>query len=164
MITNATYAGSSNTIVYIEPDNINVSLSHQGLVDWIGTGGIINPYEEDIELTKESKVVSANSYAIGLIHNAYSNPIEGVEVDATIQRNVMSLRRNNKANKLAGEIALTQAEKDESKVDQKLSEYELKVLADADKVIANINKLDTVEEVNAFDITVQNWNMWVAPL
>ena len=104
MITNATYAGSSNTIVFIEPNNTNISADDPLVLEWVSAGNTINLYEEPLEFVLDRKTIEINEYANALIEDAYANPIQGTTTDSETHRNFMSVRRNNKANKLAGEL------------------------------------------------------------
>lgn len=127
------------------------------------SGIVFTPISLESALTtKESEI---DIYANLLIDNAFSNPtIDQTDINPRVQRNIMSVRRNDKSDKLAGEITLTQEEKDESKTDQKLSEYELKINQDSDKAKVNVNKLNTVVEVVNFDISAESWNVWNPPV
>ena len=132
---------------------------------WDGTQ-FVSEYTdaELLQMAKKKRYLDVKVYAQNLIDSAYANPTQGVTADPQIHKEKMNIRRNQKADKLAGEIALTQAEKDEAKTDQKLSEYEYKIWDDADKAITNIDKLNTVQEIEDFDISTQSWNVWTPPV
>jgi len=119
---------------------------------------------ELLQKQKDFKYIEVNNYADVLIEDAYSNPVQDIISDPIEHRNIISVRRNNKSDKIAGEIVLTQEEKDEAKTDQKLSEYEQKILTDSSKVKENIDKLNTVQEVIDFNISAENWNVWTPPV
>ena len=107
----------------------------------------------------------AEIYAYGniLIDMAYANPVQGVNTDPVFYKEKISRRKSNKADKLTGEIVLTQEEKDEAKTDEKLSEYEIKISNDQDKAISNLHKLTGVDNIMVFDIANENWNTWIPP-
>ena len=115
---------------------------------------------EEAYSTKETEI---NAYAESLIHDANSNPSDGVTMDAdeNIKRSVN--RAKDRSNKMAFDKVLTETEKNEAKNDQKLSEYEGKIWDDSDKTILNMMKLDTVLEVSAFDVEAENFTTWIPP-
>jgi len=137
---------------------------------------IDNPNEilmlTDLQKLDEAKIIKNNEirvHADYLIREAYSNPREGIVSDPDDHRNIMSVRRNNKSDKLAGEIALTQAEKDEAKTDQKLSEFEQKIINDRDDFILETNDIeiddpDPIIQVENIIVPALNWNTWTPPL
>ena len=111
------------------------------------------------------KYAEADAYAQDLIADAYDNPVQGTTVDGVQYEKLVNSRRKDKADKLAGEIALDQAEKDEAKTDQKLSEYENKTQTANDKARTEINKGNAAAEVLAMDIpTITTWPIWSAPV
>ena len=164
MITNATYGGSLNNLVFIEPDNEFVLPEDKRVIEWINEGNIINPYQISISDVIKNKEREIYLYAESQINFAYSNPIQSISIPPDVQRKKMLIRRNQKTDKILGNIALTQIEEDEAKADQKLSEYELKIWNDADKAISNLNKLNTIAEVESFNISEENWNIWNPPV
>ena len=103
------------------------------------------------------------AYASQLVQEATSNPTEGVTVDPDDYTKISDSARKDRSDKLSGEIALSQAEKDDAKNAQKLSEFEGKIWADASKAISNMEKLSTTLEVSNFDISAESWNVWIAP-
>ena len=119
---------------------------------------------EALSASQHEKTLEIDIYAYELIDNAYSNPMQDVTVNPIIYKNDMALRRNDKADKLAGEIALSVDEKLSSKTDQKLSEYEYKISQDRNKAVTNMLKLNTAVEVNAFDVSAENFNEWLPPV
>ena len=115
---------------------------------------------EEAQLTKTNEI---NEYANGLILDANSNPTDGVTMEASKNVNASTLRRKSRADKLSAEILLSEVEKNEAKNDQKLSEFEGKIGDDTDKAISNMMKLKTTIDVSLFDVSLENWNTWVAP-
>ena len=126
--------------------------------------GVISEYDAyfgwDETQAYEAKESEIDSYGENLITDAYSNPIQGVTENPTRYRKKVGRRKSNKADKIAGEIPLDSAEKDESKSDEKLSEYETKITADQDKATTNLHKLSGVSTIMNFDVPGQNWNVW----
>ena len=124
---------------------------------------------EKLDTAKDIKNKEIRIYADTLITDAYSNPQNGVTTDPTDHRNIMSVRRNNKSDKLAGEISLSQIEKDEAKIDQKLSEHEEKILINRDKFILDTNDIeiddiDPIAQVEAIVVEDLLWTTWTPPL
>lgn len=115
---------------------------------------------EEAQVTKHKEI---NAYGWQLIYDANGNPTDGITMEPEENIKRSANRTKDRANKLAGELTLKKSEKNEAKNDQKLSEYEGKVWADANKAIANMLKLDTTAEVSAFDVSAENWNVWIAP-
>ena len=118
----------------------------------------------NIEEAQDSKAAECDSYAQGLIDAAYAEPTQGSTVNSDRNKRRTESRRKDLSDKMAGEFTLTQAEKDQSKVDQKLSEYEVKVYDDSDKAVINMLKLNTAIEIYAFDISAESWNVWTPPV
>ena len=155
----------------IDMDNVETDLPHMVQTsDWLLANDNLIDYKtaaeieaEDLLIAQTAKKIEINNHADALIENAYSNPTQTTTADPIIHRRDVEFRRNDKADKLAGEISLTQAEKDEAKIDQKLSEYEVKIYQDSDKAKTNMYKLNTSTEVNAFDVSAENWNLWISP-
>ena len=172
-----------NDAKYLEQQQINVMLNtgvddyamleHEGLyaqelADWVALGNTITPYDayyhinlQEAYSNKEQEIIT---YGDALINGAYANPEQGVTVNFTLYKSKVNRRKSNKADKLASEIVLTTEEKDEAKVDEKLSEYEVKISNDQDKAITNLYKLNTVTDIMTFDVQAENWNVWVAPV
>ena len=103
------------------------------------------------------------AYANQLVQEATSNPTEGVTVDPADYTKISDSARKDRSDKLSGEVALSQAEKDDAKNAQKLSEFEGKIWADASKANLNMEKLSTTLEVSNFYISAESWNVWIAP-
>ena len=103
------------------------------------------------------------AYANQLVTDATSNPVDGLVVDPIDYAKVSNSARNDRADKISGELTLTQAEKDDAKNAQKLSEFEGKIWADAGKATSNMEKLSTTLEVSNFNISAESWNVWIAP-
>ena len=121
--------------------------------------------DASLEVAKTEKYAEADIYAQNLIDDAYANPVQGSSVDGVQYEKLVNSRRKDKADKLAGEIALDTAEKDEAKTDQKLSEYERKCQEANDKARTEIDKGDTADEVMAMDIpTITTWPVWSPPV
>ncbi len=112
---------------------------------------------------KTKKIKEINDYGISLINLANGNPEMGVNMDAETNINTTILRRNNRIDKLVGELNFTEEEKREAKTDQKLSDFSLKIQGDIDKAVTNMLKSDTTAEIEAFDIQAQNWSTWTPP-
>lgn len=118
-----------------------------------------------VDEAKEIKYYEAEEYAESLISQAYANPTEGAVEDAVRNSKRVKVRERDKANRIAGGITLTQDEKDQAKIDQKLSEYEVKCWAASDKAIEEINKGTDVYAIKALDIsTLTTWPVWVPPV
>lgn len=168
------YSIPNNTQVLVLPQGWFVpqpcETEHQLVIDeWLADGNSIEPYNAFAGMTlDEAYNYMGNeiiTYANNLVDSAFSNPTQTItDIDPSAQRRKINKRRNNRVDKQAGEIALTQAEKDMAKTDQKLSEYEVKIDDDKDKAITNMMKLNTVEEVSNFDITAQTWTVWSPPV
>ena len=136
---------------------------------WNGIGWesyVPYPYKDwTLEQAKRIKVQECEQYAETLIENSKSNPTQGVSVDPIMYSKRIKAREKDKANKLAGEIILTQEEKDQAKTDQKLSEYEVKCFDASDKAIKEVEKETTIDDIMAIDvITITTWPVWVAPI
>jgi len=121
--------------------------------------------DAELEAEKLNKKNEADAYGQNLIDDAYGNPQQGISTEAEIHKRRTESRRKDKADKQAGEITLTEEEKNQSKTDQKLSEYETKCWDASDKVHANIDKEDTVDDVMAIDVeTNTTWPIWEPPV
>jgi len=95
------------------------------------------------------------------------NPRIGVNLDVPCltARTNRQLIQEDFNNKLIGEVTITQDEKDEAKAYQKLTEFYRKMVDDVSKGIINVEKLNTVAEVEAFDVhTDVVWNVWTPPV
>ena len=137
--------------------------------DFIDGGGVIEDYDPyfgwTLDRAVEVKKNESDDYAQALIDDANANPQVGVVIDSSANKRRTESRRKDKADKQAGEIALDQEEKDQAKTDQKLSEYETKCWDESDKVHANIDKEDTVNDVMAIDVaTNTTWPIWEPPV
>ena len=138
------------------------------LQTFLDGGGTIDPYDPYYGWTLEHAVkIKSNEseqYAQANIDQAYSEPTQGVIVDGATHKRRTESRRKDKSDKQAGEIVLTEDEKNEAKTDQKLSEHETKCWDASDKVLKNIDKESTVVDVMAIDVaTNTNWPVWSAP-
>ena len=136
---------------------------------WIKDGTNFRPATADDTMTLAEAVAAkyseADVYGQSLINAAYANPTQGANVDGELQKRIVGSRQKDRADKVAGEITLTQEEKDIAKTDQKLSEYETKVNDAIDKARAEIDKKDTAAEVMALDIpTITTWPVWSPPV
>jgi len=137
---------------------------------WLAEGNEIDPYDPYLGLTLEkayaTKEQETEDYAQSRIDDAYKTPQQGVSYsNPKFWERRQNSRRKDKADKQAGELPLDQAEIDTAKIDQKLSEFEGKTWADSDKVISNIHKKGTVEEVMVIDIETNiTWNTWEPPV
>lgn len=139
------------------------------LSKWNGAGWEDYTYNRfstwTLEEAQASKYNESENYAQSLIDAAMANPQQGVTANAQIYKHRLNTRVQDKANKQAGDIVLTQAEKDQAKIDQKLSEYEGKCWDASDKAIKEIDKGTTVDEVMAIDIpTITVWPIWSPPV
>ena len=137
--------------------------------EFLDGGGTIAPYDPyygwSLEQAVDIKKMESEQYAQELIDDAYTNPQEGVITDGPTHKRRTESRRKDKADKQAGDVSLTQEEKDEAKIDQKLSEYETKCWDASDKVLANIDKEDTVENVMSIDVATNTlWPVWEPPV
>ena len=137
--------------------------------EFLDGGGVIAPYDPyygwTLEYAYSVKKNEADAYAQNLIDEAFANPQIGITTDPDAHKRRTGSRRKDKADKQAGEIALTQEEKDEAKIDQKLSEYEIKCWDAADKVHGNVDKEDTVAGVMVIDVeTNTTWPIWEPPV
>lgn len=172
-----------NDARYLEKENINVMLNSgtddyamlendgvysRELDQWQADGGVITPFdmyygwsESDAYKSKKQEIYK---YGDDLITTAYTNPIQGVDTDPVFYKEKVSRRKSNKADKFVGGITLKQNEKDEAKVDEKLSGYEVKITNDQDKAIVNLHKLTGVDNIMIFDVSAENWNVWAAPV
>lgn len=168
------YTQADNSQVLIEPQDYSVpqpcNTWHQEIIDeWIAEGNTISPYYEYYDWTiaqaQSVQISNINRYGNVLVETAYDNPTQELQdIDGHRYKDKVNIRSRNKSDKLAGEILLTQDEKDESKTDQKLAEYEVKIGDDSDKAITNMCKLSTVDEIMAFDIPSESWNVWIPPI
>jgi len=96
-----------------------------------------------------------------LMDIAYANPAEGaVEVPRRYKRR-MSARITDIANKSAGNATLTPKERQQSIVDQRLSNYERRVYRRSDTAIEELEALPTAVEIYAFDVEGYAWDTWV---
>jgi len=129
-----------------------------------GTYTVTYVYEDiSLEDAQAKKTAEINTYADNLVYQANTNPIDGVTMRAEDNIKKANTRRKDRLDKLASEKLLNEDEKNEAKTDQKLSEFEGKIWSDADKAISKMVKLDTTLEISNFDVSAQNWNVWVAP-
>lgn len=154
------------SLSYYPPDNISITKEIQAFFD---AGGSIDPYDEYYGWTLERAVAvktdESETYAQSLITEAYANPISGQTENPVTYNRRVETRRKDKADKQAGDITLDQAEKDEAKSDQKLSEYEGKAWTSSDKVIKNIHKESTVNGVMGIDVQSSiTWPVWTPPV
>lgn len=117
--------------------------------------------EEEAYLLKENEIII---YGDNLILNAYANPQVDLNVNPNHYLKKVNRIKSNKMDKLAGDIALTQEEKDEAKLHEKLSEYEIKISDDQDKAINNLHKIIIVSDIIDFNIIEQSWNTWTPPI
>jgi len=120
--------------------------------------------DDYIAKAQKAKAQECDNYGQTLIDEANTHPQESITTYSEANKRRTEARRRNKADKQAGNIALDELEKDQAKIDQKLSEYETKVWKDSDKAITNMMKLDTATEIYAFDVPAQNWTIWVSPV
>ena len=179
MILDIVFSVPDNSRIIVVTDTGNGSMAHpfnprnelgREVQAWVDAGNSIGAYDEfylyTVDSARETKKVESDAYAQALIDAAFENPQQGVTVNKVNHRRQVETRRAGKADKSAGEIALSQAEKDEAKIDQKLSEYENKVWTDNDKVHTNIDAIvDNVSMIMAYDIsTSTNWNVWTPPV
>ena len=102
-------------------------------------------------------MIEIDLYGEELIENAYANPKINIVVDPIRYKKKVNRRKSNKSDKIAGEIVLSVEEKLESKSDEKLSEYETKITADQEKAEINLYKLSGVDNIMAFDLSLENW-------
>ena len=119
--------------------------------------------EANIVKAQEAKTTKCEAYAQTQIDNAYANPTNGVTDTVEHSKRRVNARIKYMSAKVSGEVALTQLEKDQAKLDQKLSEHESKLWGDSDKAIANMMKLNTATEIYAFDISLETWTVWAPP-
>jgi len=155
----------SPTVVFAEcPDETTNEWVRDTGVFRLGT--IDDAYiNHDFDTEVLNKKNESDAYAQSLIDEAYANPQVGVVTDTGTHKRRTETRRKDKADKQAGDIALDQAEKDQSKIDQKLSEYEGKCWDASDKVHDNIDKETIISGVVAIDVeTNTNWPVWSPPL
>ena len=109
------------------------------------------------------KTNECDNYGLSLIDGAYANPQVGVTNSSTRGRGKANSRRNDNSDKVASEIPLSQVDKDQAKLDQKISAYEIKIWKDSDKAISNMLKLNTAIEITNFDVSAENWTVWNPP-
>lgn len=125
----------------------------------------IKTYENLAQEAINSKSQECEDYAENLIILSQTNPVLGLNVDPIKYAKRVKSREKDKANKLAGEITLTQDEKDQAKTDQKLSEYEVKCWAASDKAIKEVNKGTDPELIMVLDVsTLTTWPIWTPPV
>lgn len=110
------------------------------------------------------KEAEIDAYGDALIDAAYASPAQGVVTNSGYHKKVVNRRKSNRADKMAGDTTLSEAEKEESKMDEKLSEYETKITKDQDKAFANLYKLSGVDSIMSFDVAQQNWSTWTPPI
>lgn len=173
MVDSIKYTNPDHTQVLIMPENILLSEPYpphrQAMIDeWEALGNEIQAFlyyedwsEERCFTHKEHEI---DVYGEELINQAYANPVVDVIVDPTWHKKKVGRRKSNKVDKIVGEIALGQSEKDEAKVDEKLSGFELKIMDDQDKAASNLHKLSGILDIMAFDVVAENWSTWVPPV
>lgn len=137
--------------------------------DWVAEGNTIAPYYEylgwTIDRAYNTKGAGIIYHANALIENANANPTqELLGGDALLNKKQLNRRRADRADRVAGELPIDEVDKDQAKTDQKLAEYETKISKDENKALDNMYKLSTVDEVMAFDVAGQNWNVWTPPI
>jgi len=175
MIIDIVYANTARTEVIIHNTEDDLygpyddGLTGVLVAEWEAAGNTVLPYDPyygwTLEQAYEIKKNESDAYAQNLIDEAFTNPQIGVVTDGNAHKRRTESRRKDKADKQAGEIALTQDEKDEAKVDQKLSEFETKAWDASDKVHGNIDKEDTVNDVMAIDVETNTiWPIWEPPV
>ena len=173
MVDLVRYINAEHSSIAVEPENWSMRYPsdtwHTAIIDeWIAEGNTIQDYDPYYAMTVEqayqSKEIEINAYALLLIYNAYSEPVQGITANSEKYKTKVQRRRTDRADKLAGEIVLTQEEKDEAKTDQKLSEYEVKITDDQEKAEINLHKLNTVAEIMSFDVEAESWNVWTPPV
>jgi len=120
--------------------------------------------DNNIKNARDSKTDEIYGYGNNLVKGAYTNPIQGVTKDPNRYEITVAKRKSNKSDKMAGDISITQADKDVAKSDEKLSGYSVKIDADENKAIDNMLKLNTVQEIKAFDVASETWNVWTPPV
>ena len=132
---------------------------------WLLTPLTQQEMDDNLANAQTRKIAEIDNYADDLVADAYNNPVQGETIDGIRYRKQVGTRTKNKSDKMAGEIALDQEEKDQSKTDQKLAEYEVKAgTDDANKAVTNMYKLDLPSEVNAFDVAAESWTVWNPPI
>ena len=173
MITTVRYTNAQNTGIVVDdqtwlawPSDTHWDADVQ---EWIDAGNTITPFAEfygwTLPQAQAAKTRESEQYAADLIHAANAHPQQGLNVDPDLHRRRADARRKDKADKQAGELALDEDEKNQAKVDQKMSEYEGKCWAASDKAIKEIDKGDDVAEVMALEIpTITTWPVWEPPL
>ena len=173
MVDIVQFTNIEETRVIVEPEGWSMQYPantwHQDEIDaWIALGNAIapfNPYQGmSIEQAYDRKENEIFLYAESLIRDAYSNPYDGITVNPVRYRLKVNRRKANRADKLAGEITLTQTEKDAAKNSEKLSGYEVKITDDQDKAEINLHKLNAVIEIMSFDVVAESWTVWIPPV
>ena len=174
-------------VQFSTPDNLNVLITFDSgdpvrqpynehnyrysgeIAAWEQSGNTIAPYYLylgwSIGDAYWEKGKEITQYANALIEDANANPTQGsMGGDALLNKKQLNRRRADRADKLAGDINISPPDKEQAKTDQKLSEYETKISADENKASSNMMKLNTVDEVMAFDVPAENWNVWAPPV
>lgn len=121
--------------------------------------------EDAITVARQFKHEEIERVRIDKGNEAESNPDSFTSygnVYAGFERRIN--RQNNISNKKAGEIPLDQDEKEQAKIDQKLTEHHGKLYEAEDKGKKDVDKLNTAEEVMSFDPRTDiDWPEWRPP-
>jgi len=160
MITNATYAGSSLTVVFIEPDNKNVSAYDPELLEWVSSGNTIDPYIELMGDNKEVKYDEIYTYADNLIAEEEDTFFvkgkgKGRNKDRLVRQ---QNKRNNK--KIKGQTLNPKEQDEEDRYDSFMT-WTGDVYDEADKSRDKVENYPHVEQVKNYDvINDPNWPVW----
>lgn len=160
MIINATYAGSNNTRVYIEPDNKTVSVRNPELLEWVAAGNTINLYTEQMGDNKEVKTSEIYNYADSLIQVQEATFFDrGKSVGRNRDR--LLKQQNKRNNKLIKGQGLNPAEELEDDRYDSFLDWTDTIYDTADIGEDIVEDMDDVAAVKAFDpVTMLNWPIW----
>ena len=157
MITNATYVGASNTMVFIEPDNKNVKADNPELVEWVNAGNTINPYVEPMGDNKEVKYAEIYAYADSLIE-AQEGTFFTKGKSAGRNKDRLLKQQNKRNNKKIKNIPLSTPEQAEEDNYNSFMEWSEEVYDEADKSHDFVENRPQVDQVKNYDVVnTPNW-------
>ena len=161
MITNATYAGSSNTLVYIEPDNINVLVANEAVIEWVNAGNTVNPYIEPMGDNKVAKYAEIYAYADSLIEaqEATFFPQGGNTARNKERLTREQNRRNNK--KIKGDPLTPEEDALDDRYDS-FMDFADSIYDTADLAEDEVELMTNVSDVKNYDVVNSPaWPIWI---
>ena len=172
MVNKVRYINEEHTEILVLPENwvlsLPLPLHRQEIIDaWVAEGNKIRAFNKyknwTIEQALAHKEEEIDDYADRLIRKAYKNPIEGKTVNARRYERQVNRRKSNNIDKIVNGDTFTVEERNQARLDEKLSKYEIRIERKQDLAEENLNLLTTVKDIMKFDVKAQEWVDWVPP-